>query len=187
MPLATHLGTWNIGTVKNTIGSKAGTIQNMGTALVAQSFSITDTMNNAGYIPTNIVLPVGAFIVNTIFDVFQEARGSQCPGGNTFPQLTVYNTLNGNLGANIIADTGSFITTSGSDYILPGNTRYVINQNGPVNNNNWSDRPPNYGNPNIYILPTDRIVYFIESTDNTGMTGKVTVIYGIRNNIYNAS
>jgi len=181
MPLATHLGTWNIGTVKNTIGSTAGNIANMGITLIAQSFNITAAMNNAST-PTGVWLPIGSFINSVIFDVFGEARGSQCPGGNTFPSVTVGD---GGLG---IGDTVSFIVVDGSDYILAANKRYIC---PPVY---WNNNPfgvsfgVNVGNPNVYSSPTtDRQVYFVESTDNTGMVGKCTIIYGLRNNIYNVN
>jgi hypothetical protein len=189
MPLATQLGTWNIGTVKTTSGSTAGTISNMGIALVAQTATITAAMNNAGvngYFPLNIWLPIGAFVTSVIFDVFQEARGSQCPGGNIFPQIGVFTGVY-NTSYTTIGDTSNFIVADGTDYIIAGNTRYVC-PSISWNNNLWAGTSGStVGNPNLYLNARDKQVYFNEATDNIGMVGKVTVIYGLRNNIYNAS
>jgi len=39
MGFATHLGPWLLGTVKNTTGTTAGTIRNMGATTVAQTYT----------------------------------------------------------------------------------------------------------------------------------------------------
>ena len=39
MGFATHLGPWLLGTVKNTTGTTAGSVQNMGGTVVAQTNS----------------------------------------------------------------------------------------------------------------------------------------------------
>jgi hypothetical protein len=41
MGFATHLGPWLLGTVKNTTGTTAGTIRNMGATVVAQTIPVT--------------------------------------------------------------------------------------------------------------------------------------------------
>ena len=46
MGFATHLGPWLLGTVKNTTGTTAGTIRNMGATIVAQTYSA----------PTSVIL-----------------------------------------------------------------------------------------------------------------------------------
>jgi hypothetical protein len=59
--LATHLGPWLIGTVKNTTGSTAGTVRNVGATIVAQNKTITAPS------PANTVafaLPAGAMIIS---------------------------------------------------------------------------------------------------------------------------
>lgn len=180
MPLATHLGTWNIGTVKNTTGSTAGNIANMGITLIAQSFNITAAMNSPTATPTGVWLPIGSFINSVIFDVFGEARGSQCPGGNIFPYLT--------LGTCTIADTNTFIVVDSTDYILAANKRYISPQFVCNNNPFGFNSGVNAGNPNVFFPPTtDKQVYFNEFTDNLGMVGKCTIIYGLRNNMWNVS
>ena len=39
MAVATHLGPWLLGTVKDTTGTTAGTIRNIGATIVAQSYT----------------------------------------------------------------------------------------------------------------------------------------------------
>ena len=65
MGFATHLGPWLLGTVKNTTGTTAGTIRNMGATPVAQvgTLSYTDTTAK-----TLFVLPAGALILNFLVD-----------------------------------------------------------------------------------------------------------------------
>jgi hypothetical protein len=64
MGFATHLGPWLLGTVKNTTGSTAGTIRNMGATVVSQSVAIATT----GTAATAFVLPAGAQITSIAFN-----------------------------------------------------------------------------------------------------------------------
>jgi hypothetical protein len=59
MGFATHLGPWLLGTVKNTTGTTAGTIRNMGATIVTQSTTATFANTTA---TTLAVLPAGACI-----------------------------------------------------------------------------------------------------------------------------
>jgi hypothetical protein len=59
MGFATHLGPWLLGTVKNTTGTTAGTIQNLGSTIVAQTDTVTFADTTAA---TLAVLPAGACI-----------------------------------------------------------------------------------------------------------------------------
>lgn len=43
MGFATHLGPWLLGTVKNTTGTTAGAIRNMGASIVAQNFTVSQS------------------------------------------------------------------------------------------------------------------------------------------------
>jgi len=64
MGFATHLGPWLLGTVKNTTGTTAGTIRNMGATIVAQTYTAPTSVILAS--PTAqlmFVLPAGAKIV----------------------------------------------------------------------------------------------------------------------------
>ena len=60
MGIATHLGPWLLGTVKNTTGSTAGTIRNIGATLVSQSKAIAYADTTAQ--TTLAVLPAGSAI-----------------------------------------------------------------------------------------------------------------------------
>lgn len=62
MGLATHLGPWVLGTVKNTTGTTAGTIRNTGITTVLQySSSIAYTASAAS---TGIVIPAGSILTD---------------------------------------------------------------------------------------------------------------------------
>lgn len=64
MGFATHLGPWLLGTVKNTTGTTAGTIRNMGATIVSQSIAI----GTSGTAATAFVLPAGAQITSISFN-----------------------------------------------------------------------------------------------------------------------
>ena len=61
MGFATHLGPWLLGTIKNTTGTTAGTIRNLGSTIVCQEKSIlyTDAASSLAF-----VIPAGALITN---------------------------------------------------------------------------------------------------------------------------
>jgi len=61
MGFATHLGPWLLGTVKNTTGTTAGTIRNLGATIVAQNKTATFADTTA---TTLAVLPAGACITS---------------------------------------------------------------------------------------------------------------------------
>jgi hypothetical protein len=96
MGFATHLGPWLLGTVKSTTGTTAGTIQNTGCTIVAQStpiaFGTTTAVNVA-------VLPAGAQIINIFVDVTTAFNAAT---GNTITVAT---------GATTLATAGSASTT----------------------------------------------------------------------------
>jgi predicted membrane protein len=71
MGFATHLGPWLLGTVKNTTGTTAGTIQNTGTALVSQTKKVvyTGTVAAATATTTLFTIPAGAQIGSTAANV----------------------------------------------------------------------------------------------------------------------
>jgi len=77
MGFATHLGPWLLGTVKNTTGTTAGTIRNMGATTVTQSASTTVSDTTA---TTLFVLPAGAQITNFFVDITTAYAGTT---GNT--------------------------------------------------------------------------------------------------------
>ena len=61
MGLATHLGPWLLGTVKNTTGTTAGTIRNIGTTSVGQTDAV---LYNDAAASTAFVIPAGSLITN---------------------------------------------------------------------------------------------------------------------------
>jgi len=63
MGFATHLGPWLLGTVKNTTGTTAGTIRNMGATEVVQEAAVAYPTTTA----TAFVLPAGALITDILF------------------------------------------------------------------------------------------------------------------------
>jgi len=77
MGFATHLGPWLLGTVKNTTGTTAGTIQNTGTTQVTQTGTMTVSTTTA---TTFAVIPAGAQITNIFCDITTAFSGTT---GNT--------------------------------------------------------------------------------------------------------
>ena len=61
MGFATHLGPWLLGTVKNTTGTTAGTVQNTGATIVAQTFNLTAAQVATGSIAAGFI-PAGALV-----------------------------------------------------------------------------------------------------------------------------
>lgn len=60
MGFASHLGPWLLGTVKNTTGTTAGTIRNMGATIVAQEAPVVyGTLTGTAF-----VLPAGALVTD---------------------------------------------------------------------------------------------------------------------------
>jgi hypothetical protein len=69
MGFATHLGPWLLGTVKNTTGTTAGTIRNMGATIVSQSYTAPTSVILATPAAQQLfTLPAGAQIMR--FDIY---------------------------------------------------------------------------------------------------------------------
>jgi hypothetical protein len=83
MAIATHLGPWLLGTVKNTTGTTAGTIRNTGATEVTQTVTLPFASINASLTGRAFVLPAGAMI--TYFKYFTTATFS----GATTIKLTI--------------------------------------------------------------------------------------------------
>jgi hypothetical protein len=77
MGFATHLGPWLLGTVKNTTGTTAGQIRNMGATVVTQTGVTTVNDTTAS---TEFVLPAGAQILEFFVDITTAYAGTT---GNT--------------------------------------------------------------------------------------------------------
>ena len=78
MGFATHLGPWLLGTVKNTTGTTAGTIQNTGSASVTQTKKVvyTGSVAAAAVTTTLFTLPAGAQITSIHIDTLVAFTGS---------------------------------------------------------------------------------------------------------------
>ena len=108
MGFASHLGPWLLGTVKNTTGSTAGTIRNMGATTVAQSVAIAYTDITAGTYA--FTLPAGAQILDAQFNT-TVAYATTTPTYALFVNGTAINT----------AANGSVFTNTGIVNLLLGN------------------------------------------------------------------
>jgi hypothetical protein len=72
MGLASHLGPWLLGTVKETTGTTAGTVRNMGATIVAQTFNLTAAQVatgsiSAGFIPAGAAITSVQILTTTLF------------------------------------------------------------------------------------------------------------------------
>jgi len=77
MGFATHLGPWLLGTVKDTTGTAVGTIRNVGSTLVSQTFKKNYTGQAASATTDTIcVLPAGAQIQFIHIDTLVAFTGS---------------------------------------------------------------------------------------------------------------
>ena len=108
MGLASHLGPWLLGTVKNTTGSTAGTLRNMGANTLAQSVAIAYTDITAGTYA--FTLPAGAQILDAQFNT-TVAYATTTPTYALFVNAVAINT----------AANGSVFTNTGIVNLLLGN------------------------------------------------------------------
>ena len=110
MAFASHLGPWLLGTVKNTTGTTAGTVRNMGATKVAQIKAVTYADASG---TTAFVLPAGAIIT-----------GAQVITTTTFSSAaTIVVSVNG-----VAINSATTITTGGSYAITTLNTQAVGQQ-----------------------------------------------------------
>ena len=110
MAFASHLGPWLLGTVKNTTGTTAGTVRNMGATKVAQIKNVTYADASGS---TAFVLPAGAVIT-----------GAQVITNTTFSSAaTIVVSVNG-----VAINSATTITTGGSYPITTLNTLAVGQQ-----------------------------------------------------------
>ena len=118
MGFATHLGPWLLGTVKNTTGTTAGTIRNMGATVVNQSANVAfDTLTGTAF-----VLPAGAqvthvtIVTTTVFSAATTFKLSI--GGTDFTTTgTITNVGGVNLNANATTP-GGWLNVGSTDAIV---------------------------------------------------------------------
>lgn len=118
MGFATHLGPWLLGTVKNTTGTTAGTIRNMGATVVSQSANVAfGTLTGTAF-----VLPAGAqvtdikVVTTTVFSAATTCKLSI--GGTDFTTTgTVTSVGSVALGANATTP-GGWLNVGSTDAIV---------------------------------------------------------------------
>jgi hypothetical protein len=118
MGFATHLGPWLLGTVKNTTGTTAGTIRNMGATVVSQSADVVyGTLTGQAF-----VLPAGAqvtavtVVTSTVFSAATTCKLSI--GGTDFTTTgTVTSVGSVNLAANATTP-GGWLNVGSTDAIV---------------------------------------------------------------------
>jgi hypothetical protein len=124
MGLATHLGPWLLGTVKNTTGTTAGSVRNVGATSVGQSVTI-----NYGDAATSTAfwIPAGSLITSV---AFYSATGIT----GTTPTLTVY------VGSTAITGTQSLTSATAFAATLP----FAAAASGTIVNIGTVDQPIKY-------------------------------------------
>ena len=125
MAIASHLGSWLLGTVKNTTGTTAGTIRNMGATTVTQSNTLAYTDTSAKQL---FVLPAGAQILSFTVDVptaFNSGTNNVItisdPSTNSLATVTA-TSANITVGRATVAVTGAQI----AEYINVGTTDFIV-------------------------------------------------------------
>lgn len=118
MGFASHLGPWLLGTVKNTTGTTAGTIRNMGATVVSQSADVVyGTLTGTAF-----VLPAGAqvtsitVVTSTVFSAATTCKLSI--GGTDFTTTgTITSVGSATLGANATTP-GGWLNVGSTDAIV---------------------------------------------------------------------
>jgi len=108
MAVATHLGPWLLGTVKDTTGTTAGTIRNVGSTVSTQSKAVLYTDIIAATVAFTI--PAGSMIMQAFFNT-TVAYATTTPTYALFVNGTAINT----------AANGSVFTATGTVNLLLGN------------------------------------------------------------------
>ena len=165
MGFATHLGPWLLGTVKNTTGTTAGTIQNTGATTVTQ----TKKVNYAGVVytadttTTLFTIPAGAQITSIHIDTLVAFTGSNAA-----------NMTLGITGSTALYWASSDITAQGR----------LANTNAAAKLGNWAGAAttasPNgagVGTTDVTIIATVRPTV----ADVTAGTVQYTIVYSVAN------
>ena len=164
MGFATHLGPWLLGTVKNTTGTTVGTIENLGSTIVSQTFKKNYTGQAASATTDTIcVLPAGAQIVDIFVDTLVAFTGS------TAANLTIGDGTTANL-----YWATSDITTQGRLAITNAASKLA----------NWAGATSTASPNGIGIGPTDvKVIATLTPTVAAVTAGTVqyTVMYVVAN------
>jgi len=163
MGFATHLGPWLLGTVKNTTGTTAGTIQNTGATQVTQTKKIDYTGSTvaSGTTTTLFTLPAGAQITSIHIDTLVAFTGS-----------TAANVVIGTAATTNLFWASSDITTQGR----------LANTNAASKLVNWAGATSTASPNGIGIGATDVIIQAVLSptvATVTAGTVQYTVVYSV--------
>ena len=150
MGFATHLGPWLLGTVKNTTGTTAGTVRNMGATVVAQTIPVTaatfaNLTGTIGSIPAGSLITGVQIITSTLFDsattLIVTIGGTNTATATTITSAGVYNVTlaagfaptaaNSGTTDDLITYTATGTPTSGAATIVI--TYVVRDSNGNAN------------------------------------------------------
>ena len=124
MGFATHLGPWLLGTVKNTTGTTAGTIRNMGATIVSQT---TQALFSNTTATTLAVLPAGACITSVQLIIDGVVFNGTSPtltiknGATTIGTITPTSGTGGQYAMTVtttVADAASLTNVGATDAII---------------------------------------------------------------------
>jgi hypothetical protein len=165
MGFATHLGPWLLGTVKNTTGTTAGTIQNTGTTLVSQTEKVVydGVVYTADTTTTLFTIPAGSQIVNIFIDTLVAFTGS-----------TAANMSLGITGSTALYWASTDITTQGR----------LANTGAAAKLVNWAGATSTASPNGIGVGPTDvTIIATLRPTIANVTVGTVqyTIVYAVAN------
>jgi len=171
MPIASRLGPWLIGTVKETTGTTVGTIRNMGASIALQSSLYTTPAGVSiaavytGVATTVAVLPAGAIIHAIIADVTTAFVGASLATTLTFQTGNATTGLSTNFAST--TQLGQLSSTStiavGRSTVTPNTTNIAL-----FNNTGTSD----------LIV---QVVFATAGNYTSGGSVNVQVVYAVRN------
>jgi hypothetical protein len=116
MGFATHLGPWLLGTVKNTTGTTAGSVRNIGATVVAQTIPVTfSTFTNLtgtiGSIPAGSLITGVQIITSTVFSSATTLKitigGTDVATASTITDVGVVSVTIASTFAALAANTGT--------------------------------------------------------------------------------
>jgi len=165
MGFATHLGPWLLGTVKNTTGTTAGTIQNTGTTTVSQTKKVvyTGAIYTADTTTTLFTIPAGAQIISIFIDTLVAFTGS-----------TAANMSLGITGSTALYFASTDITTQGR----------LANTGAAAKLGNWAGAATTASPNGAGVGATDvTIIATVRPTvaDVTAGTVQYTIVYSVAN------
>ena len=163
MGFATHLGPWLLGTVKNTTGTTAGTIQNTGATAVTQTKKVvyTGTVAAATATTTLFTIPAGSQITSIHIDTLVAFTGS-----------TAANVVIGTAATTNLFWASSDITSQGR----------LANTNAASKLVNWAGATSTASPNGIGVGATDVIIQAALTptvADVTAGTVQYTIVYSV--------